>query len=187
VYCYSQTCQLAAQAALDPLSMDVNERYDLVYWNSSLHHMSDVRAALAWSKRALKPGGMLAMFEFVGPTRFQWSDRNLDYVRRFRQNLPASLRPTGNDRWTARPTIEAMIARDPSEATDSSNILPALRDLFPSAEIAMLGGALYHFGLNGIYPKLGDDDTWVFDAMLTLDDALLDMGEMHFAAAFATK
>lgn len=33
--------------------------YDLVYWKDALHHMFDARAAVQWSRRVLKPGGLL--------------------------------------------------------------------------------------------------------------------------------
>jgi len=171
----------------DAFASSPEDVYDLVYWNSSLHHMPDVHVALEWSKRALRPGGVLAMYEFIGPTRFQWSDRNLEFVRRFRQALPGHLRPPAADRWIVRPTIDEMIKRDPSEAADSANILPALLSIFPDATVTTIGGALYHFGLNGIYPKLREEDAWVFDAALAMDDALLEMGEVHFAAALARK
>jgi SAM-dependent methyltransferase len=161
--------------------------YDLVYWNSSLHHMPKARAAVEWSWKALRPGGVFAMYEFIGPTRFQWSDRNLDYVRRFRAGLPERLGAGRGGQWTRRPSVADMVARDPSEAVDSSDIIPALRSSFNNAEITYIGGALYHFGLNGVYPKIGPDDGWVFDQALLVDDLLSDLGENHFAVAIARK
>jgi SAM-dependent methyltransferase len=173
----------------DAFAAAPKETYDLVYWNSSLHHMPDVFAALQWSREVLRPGGVLAMFEFVGPTRFQWSDLNLDAIKRFRAGLPEELlyRPGRPDPWIVRPTIEEMIERDPSEAMDSGRILPAMQSVFPGAEIIPIGGALYHFGLNGIYPLLTETHKWVYDQALLVDDLLTSQGENHFAVAFGQK
>jgi SAM-dependent methyltransferase len=172
----------------NPLLRKSKRKYDLVYWNSSLHHMSDVHAAIAWSSAALKPGGIFAMYEFVGPTRFQWSDRNLHYVRRFREALPSHLyKKRAKDPWIQRPTIDQMIVRDPSEAADSSNIVPAVQKNFPDAQVTYIGGAIYHFGLNGIYGNIGPNDQWIFEQALILDDLLLEAGESHFAVCVGRK
>lgn len=34
-------------------------QYDLVFWNSSLHHMSSISEAMDWSKNILCPGGVI--------------------------------------------------------------------------------------------------------------------------------
>ena len=157
------------------------ETYDLVYWHSSLHHMMDVFAAVRWSWQVLKPGGVFVMREYTGPSRWQWTDRNLQFINRFRVALPQRLRPRKVE--LERPTIESMIKRDPSEAADSENILPAVVETFPDAEIIPLGGALYSFALRGIAPKLEPQDTWFFDILMTLDDALMDESLVTFALA----
>lgn len=158
-------------------------RYDLVYWHSSLHHMMDTRAAIEWGFEVLKPGGVFAMREYTGPTRWQLTDRNLQRIAAFRGALPAHLKP--KQIAIERRSVEWMIERDPSEAADSGNILPALRDTFPDAEVIPLGGALYVFGLQGILPRVGAEDAWFFDMAMAYDDALLDEGLV--TAAFARK
>lgn len=178
---------LANRATLvcgDAFDRPAEPEYDLVYWHSSLHHMPDAHAAVEWSLRVLKPGGLFAFWEFTGPTRFQWSDANLEITNRFRQNLPERL----SGPLRGRPSISTMIARDPSEAADSDQILPAIRNYFPDAEIIPLGGALYNNGLTGIYPKLQlPEDQWVLRQMLLVDDILIEAGENHFHAGFARK
>lgn len=159
--------------------------YDLVYWASSLHHMMDTRAALEWSHAVLKPGGVLVMHEFTGPTRWQWSDELLDCLRRFRSSLPPHLRPQNPK--IKRMSVKEMIARDPSEAADSDMILPSLKQLFPDAEIRRLGGAIFPHALKGIYPKMTEEDDWVFDMVLTLDAAFRAKGESHNTFALARK
>jgi hypothetical protein len=53
--------------------------------------MLDVEQAIAWSVASLVAGGLFAMDDFVGPSRFLWSDRMLDYASKFRAGLPDRL------------------------------------------------------------------------------------------------
>ena len=158
-------------------------RYDLVYWHSSLHHMLDARAAVEWSFDVLKPGGVFAMREYTGPTRWQLTERNYQLIDAFRGALPPHLKPKRVS--IPRRTVEWMIERDPSEAADSSNIMPAVRRVFPDAEIIPLGGALYLFGLSGILPRVGPEDSWFFEMAMAYDDAVIDEGLV--TAVFARK
>ncbi|MFN4229323.1 class I SAM-dependent methyltransferase [Parvibaculum sp.] len=169
----------------DAFATTPRNTYDLVYWSASLHHMMDARAALEWSREVLKPGGVLMVHEYTGPTRWQWSDDMLDCLYRFRAALPPHLRP--DDPSIKRPTVEQMIARDPSEAADSEAILPALKELFPDAEMRALGGAIFPHALRGIYDRMTPEDDWVFDMVLALDAAFRAKGDSHRSFALARK
>lgn len=166
----------------DAFATPVEARYDLVYWASSLHHMPDVHAALEWSRNVLRPGGMLSVWEYVGPTRWQFSDEHLRLMNAFRAALPKDIRPKNP---VQRRSVSEMIARDPSEAADSAEILPALEVQFPGAEVIMLGGGLYSHGLAGILAKLEPKHAWVFDMIMAMDAAMTD--HQVVAAAFARK
>jgi SAM-dependent methyltransferase len=169
--------------------------YDLVHWNNSLHHMLDTHSALAWSKNVLADDGLLVMDDFVGPSRFQWSDLNLRVASRFRATLPARLMFRGEDvrplsRKIVRKTVAHMIELDPSEAADSSSIIPNLREIFPGSKIVMTGGAIYHLALAGIYANLqtnNEEDLRILNMALLLDDLMIRLGESHYAVAIARK
>ena len=49
--------------------------------------MFDVNKALEWSRLILRKGGMFYMDDFVGPSRFQWSDSSLELASRIRSLL----------------------------------------------------------------------------------------------------
>ncbi len=155
----------------DPFLDTRHEIYDLVCWHSSLHHMPDAYAAVHWSREVLKPGGIFAMWEYTGPSRWQWSDRNLENVNAFRRALPSKIRP--ENLTIERPTLAQMMERDPSEAADSSNIRPAVEATFPNVEMINLGGALYSFGLRGIWPKIELGDKWFLNLALAFDQAMI--------------
>jgi SAM-dependent methyltransferase len=171
-------------------------KYDFVHWDNSLHHMFDAHAAIKWSRHVLVDRGAFVMDDFVGPSRFQWSDRNLDLVADFRARLPVRLlRKDGTDALIpvrpARKAIRKMIEMDPSEAADSARILPSIRKIFPDANIVLTGGAIYHLGLGGgIYENLdssSEEDLRILDSALELDDLAIKQGETHYAVCVAFK
>lgn len=165
--------------------------FDLVYWNNALHHMMDTTRAVRWSRDRLKDGGIFAMDDFIGPSRFQWTDTALGFARQYRASLPASMLSDPRDpskpaKPIERPTVEYMLRMDPSEAADSSSILPALHSTFSAPMVVMTGGAIYHAALNDILVNFDDDGTEL-QAALALDHALSMMGENHYAVAIARK
>ncbi|KQY45708.1 hypothetical protein ASD32_10870 [Rhizobium sp. Root483D2] len=175
-------------------ALKFSERYDLVYWDSALHHMDDTRHSIELSVNALKPGGYLVINEYVGPNRFQWRDEELRFMDAFRAALPdrffsksagARIEAT---RKVVKPTIQQMIALDPSEAPDSEAILPAIYELLPDASVWLLGGAIYHIALNDVIAnfQLPSDDALLKLAMLT-DEAVSAAGYNHFAACIYQK
>jgi SAM-dependent methyltransferase len=168
--------------------------YDLVFWDNSLHHMTDTPRAVRASSMALEPNGVFVMNDFVGATRFQWSDRQLRYSSQVRKSLSDRLlRDPRNPkvqlpRLLQRPSLDAMISLDPSEAADSERILPAIRECLPDPQIWLLGGAIYHLALNDVLANLDETaDKDFLDALLVLDSALIEMGETHYAACIAIK
>ncbi len=175
-----------------------NERddaaYDLVSWSSALHHMFDVDAALEWSHRMLRKGGVLLLDDYVGPTRMQFEAAVLEASTRFRESLPRAyledpLRPgVILPTRIERPNVALIVARDPSEAVDSSRILGSLNRHFRDVDLVYTGGAVYAVGLNDVLHNLVAAEDWdAIDRALALDDACLERGETLHAAALARR
>lgn len=173
--------------------MDPEIDYDLIYWNNSLHHMLDVDAALHWSLKHLQPGGILAMDDFVGPTRFQWTETNLLAATLARSLMTDSqlVHPgTGVQlsRQIERPNPRDLAYEDPTEAADSSSILPAISRYFPDAEVILTGGCIYHLALNDVIGHLeAEEHSDFLQSMLELDNWLVRQGQTHYAVALARK
>lgn len=175
-------------------ALELPERYDLVYWDSALHHMDDTRRSIELSVNALKPGGCLVINEYVGPNRFQWRDEEMHFMNEFRAALPDRFfsKSAGARievaRKVVKPTVEQMIAVDPSEAPDSASILPALSDILPDATVWPLGGVIYHIALNDVIAnfQLPSDEPLLKMAMLA-DEAVSAAGFNHFAACLYRK
>jgi SAM-dependent methyltransferase len=150
--------------------------YGLVFWSAALHHMQDTRACVRWSRGLLRPGGLFAMAEYVGPNRFQIDDESLATVNRVRGALPDRMFVRGSGRSHARALTRRKLAqacrKDPSEAFDSASILPGVRETFPDAEIRLAGGLLYFLALSGLYSQFdmsSQEDRGLLRDILRLD------------------
>lgn len=137
----------------DILNMDLSEStYDLVFAHHSLHHFANVGAILARAKTALKPGGLLAFEEFVGPNRFQWRPEQLQAINELLAKIPARYRKryglNAEKTRVMAPGLLRMVLSDPSEAVDSEAIMPFVRENFEIVELKNIGGtisqALFH-------------------------------------------
>ena len=164
----------------DALQRDVAGTYDLVYWEHALHHMFDVDHALAWSVRALKPGGLLVVNDYVGPTRLQWRRKEVSLVRRFlRQNQSIlDVDPRRVRHGSAFRRLKQFL-RDPSEAPQSDRI-EAAYERHTGTKINVLGGAVTHLG-GGFLNGAEDKDPEIHNRMIALDQTARDQGLSHFA------
>jgi SAM-dependent methyltransferase len=166
--------------------------YDLVFWKAALHHMPNVEEAINWSKQTLAVGGLFAMEEYCGPNHFQWTKLNLEISNRIRAALPKRLFLNSQNKEISRltPTVKkySLIEKDPTEATDSYNIVPALRKVLPHADIRVMGGSIWHLTGRQIFQNFIEEEDEVFiELLLILDDLMTLHGDFHYAAAFARK
>ncbi|WP_294622973.1 class I SAM-dependent methyltransferase [uncultured Roseovarius sp.] len=163
----------------DALEEDIVERYDLVLWLSALHHMFDVDKALEWSVRALKPGGFLLIYEYVGPTRLQWHPTETRCARRFlKENHDlVGVDPKRVRRGTTFRRYKQFL-RDPSEAPQS-NLIPAAYERHTGEAMQILGGSAIHL-CGGFVTGLEDQDPTIHDRVIALDKDLRNQGHYHF-------
>ncbi|HEX6642306.1 MAG TPA: class I SAM-dependent methyltransferase [Thermoanaerobaculia bacterium] len=154
--------------------------YDLIFSSHSLHHFMALEHVMAQVHEALTPGGLFILEEFVGPTQFQWTDRQIDVVRTLMSLLPDDLRTL---RWGAvkpyegRPTVEDVVAASPFESIRSAEIVPLFRRFFHIVEFRRLGGTLQHLLYNGIVHNFTldrADATRYVQSILDIEDALID-------------
>lgn len=183
-----QSRQLAAEAGMsdnfdehlsDAFEEDIVERYDLVFWLAALHHMFDVDQAMAWSVRALKPGGILLISEYIGPTRLQWSKAEVQQVRQFlRDNRDLiGVDPKRVRAGTLFRRFKQFL-RDPSEAPQSDLIADAY-EKHTGQKLTVLGGSAIHL-CGGFVTGLEHRDPAIHDRVIELDQTLRDQGHSHF-------
>jgi ubiquinone/menaquinone biosynthesis C-methylase UbiE len=144
---------------LNFLQQDVNQGqfgeacFDVVFAKAALHHIQNLEDAFAGMKRCLKPGGLLVAIDFFGPTRFQWSDKQLHASNWFWEHrVPPALHSNADGSQTlpiTRPSLETMISMDPSEAVRSSEIMTFLESNFKVIDNFALGGTVMNLLLYG--------------------------------------
>lgn len=176
---------------------EFDEDVDFVHWNNSLHHMLNVGEAVKWSFEILVNGGLFYMDDFVGPSRFQWTDAQLQLGTRIRHILPDTyLNDTRKpdkllNRTVLRPDSRLIEKGDPSEAADSSAILDYINKYFPDADISLTGGCIYNPVLNDVFSNIDESDEkdkTILELLLIIDDLATNSGvETLYATALAIK
>jgi len=165
----------------DVYNIEMRENhYDVVLGEQSLHHFSPLEELLLRVEKFLKPGGYFIVNEFVGPTKFQWTDRQIQAVNGLLEILPEKhkkLHDSGRIKPSVyRPGRLRMHMMDPSEAVESARIEPLLSQLFDVVEVKPYGGTILLLLLNGIAQNFLSDDKqtrdWL-DICFLIEDQLL--------------
>ncbi len=119
--------------------------FDIAFMIGSLHHALDLGRVLARVRAALVPGGVFVANEYIGPSRWQYTTLQLLLVKALLTCLPRRLRrrPDGSVKGrVGRPTIEWMLATDPSEAAHSAEIPQRFQEFFQLTHRVDFGGAI---------------------------------------------
>lgn len=131
--------------------------YDLVIFFHSLHHIENLEGILENVKTTLTKDGLLLVVDFVGPTRWQWADLQMEITQQLLDLLPDELKidlhnqvPGQIKRRISRPSIEQIINTDPSESVRSGEILEMLCREFEVLEQKSMGGTLLSLLFDGI-------------------------------------
>lgn len=171
--------------------------YDVVFGVSSIHHFEKLEHIFSEVRKALKTGGFFFLNEFVGPTKFQWTDKQLNIVNSLLQILPEKYRVNKRDGGTIktmyrRPTIEEMDSIDPSEAIRSEDILKVLPVYFEIVDKKDLGGAILPLLLQDIIGNFDYNnlqDMKLLNLLFNIEDTLMEIGEItsDFAVIIARK
>jgi SAM-dependent methyltransferase len=159
------------------------ERYDIAFFHGSLHHVRGVERVLGEVRDALKPGGLLYLDEYMGPSRSEWTDAGWGFARSAFDALPAELKN--------RPSLMIPLPLDdPSESVRSSAIRPAVHRLFSVLEERPYGGNILWF----VFPcldmaRLREDQSGALTRLIALEDHLLekDWVESYFRVIVARK
>ena len=161
-------------ANLDQLTLPATS-FDAVFVHQALHHVKNLEACLEVMARVLRPGGVLFIDEYVGPSRHEWKRSDLDRLRAAFLSLPAPAR-------RVRRLKLPVDWRDPSEAVRSSEIEPLLGERFDLVARRPYGGNL----MAPLLPNLDLDrlaepvhEAWVHSFAAT-EDGWLASGEKSF-------
>lgn len=158
------------------LNRDVlpRDRYDVVVAHSVLHHVENLEHAFTEIEGAMRADATLVVNEYVGPDRFQFSDD----VLRIMNALLRCIRP-GEVR--SRPTVEEMIANDPTEAVRASELPAFLAARFDVRERRELGGTILQHLLYGIVQDYRFEvprERGLVEMLCAIEGMLIDAGNV---------
>lgn len=152
--------------------------FDAVFFHQALHHVAALEHCLDVVLRLLRPGGILFVDEYVGPSRREWNDALIEPVRRAFAQAPVVVRRV---RRVGLPVDR----RDPSEAVRSSEIPAALHERFEAIVERPYGGNL----LAPLLPNLeldrlteSEHEAWI-DRWVAEEDNRLARGEPSYYLA----
>lgn len=128
--------------------------YDVVLFQASLHHFEDIKTFIPKVViPTLKDKGLVIINEYVGSDRVELQRNEISEIEAILSELPKKYRvrykTSSIKRSISGPGLLRMLISDPSEAVDSSSILPVLRYNFDILEEKPFGG-------NIIVPLLKD-------------------------------
>lgn len=183
--------------AADIFDVDLPESfYDVVFVEQALHHLSPLKEILLRIDRWLSPDGFFVLNEFVSLTRFQWTYRQVEAVNALLSLIPDRYKKLpdgkGTKRRILRPIRLHMILKDPSEAVESSNIVPYLNEIFEVLEFRVYGGTILHLLFANIAHNFITDEPeakrWL-QVCFEVEDLLLAAEELasDFAVAVCRK
>ena len=157
---------------------------DVVIVEGSLHHFSPLEEILNRIDETLADNGLLLVNEFVGPTQFQWTDRQLQEINQLLTEMPPRLRTRLNGtikKRVGRPSKLCIRYGDPSEAIESSRIMPLLDEIFTPIDVKFYGGTILHMLFHEIAHHFRQDDPesaeWL-QRCFDREDALTESGDL---------
>lgn len=163
-----------ARADLDRLELEPAS-FEAVFVHQALHHVRELEACLREVRRALIPGGIFYLDEYVGPSRHEWRRELLEAAEQTYQQLPKRAR--------RRRRLQLPVDwRDPSEAVRSSEIVPLLTEIFEVRERRDYGGNLFaviypHLRLEALEPAAREE---ILDRLIAAEDELLASGASSY-------
>jgi SAM-dependent methyltransferase len=176
-------------ADLERASLD-SGRYDVVIGWMALHHLRRLEHVFREVRKALRPGGIFVVNEYVGPSRFQFPRRQVARIDELLSELPVELRrtPDGSvkERYQA-PRLQEVVGHDPSEAVRSHRLLPLLRKHFVLAECIGYGGTFLNGLLQGIvhnFDPQNEEHRHALERLYAAERDAIDSGEFPSDYAF---
>jgi 2-polyprenyl-3-methyl-5-hydroxy-6-metoxy-1,4-benzoquinol methylase len=160
-------------------------KYDLMVNVASLHHVRFLFRMSHVLANALEPDGLFVHWEYVGPSRNQYSDDHLALLHAINHAMPVRFRTS----HPLRHELSTFLAGDPTEAIHSADIVHALEHHFETIEFKPLcGGLAYPLLWNNLaeFRKGDAEAAATLEWLLRLDEAVTDSGVVPTLFAFMT-
>jgi len=151
----------------------LGDAYDVVVAHSVLHHVEHLEHAYAQLERTMRPNATLILNEYVGPKRFQYSDDVLSIMNTL---LACVGQPP-----KVRPTVEEMLANDPTEAVRSDELLAFTERHFEVLERRSIGGTILQHLLYETVREFRFEvprERAILEILCTIEAMLVDKGRI---------
>ncbi|MGH7899307.1 MAG: class I SAM-dependent methyltransferase [Candidatus Binatia bacterium] len=167
------------------------DTFDLVVVIQSFHHFERIEHLAREINRALTPGGVFFLVDYIGPRFLQYSERQLAHAQPLLEALPEKYRLQIDGRVRHRITAVALDSISPDEAICSDLILGAVGRNLDVVWQYNWAGLLYPL-LEGIAFNFSEDkpeDRALTELFFNLDRVLCAAGaiEPNFTYSIATK
>jgi SAM-dependent methyltransferase len=149
------------------------DAYDVVVAHSVLHHVENLEHAYAQIEQSMRADATLIVNEYAGPARFQYSDEVQAIMNALLRCLGRAPR--------ARPSVEEMIANDPTEAVRSNEVLAFTERHFEVLERKHLGGTILQHLLYEIAEEYRFEvprERAIVEILCTIEAMLIDTGRV---------
>jgi ubiquinone/menaquinone biosynthesis C-methylase UbiE len=160
--------------------------YDFILVEQSLHHFVSLDRLMQKINKTLKRDGVFIINEFVGPDKFQWTDRQLEIANDLLSLMPNKYKIQHYDkkvrRKIYRPGLLRMRIYDPSEAVESSRIVPLASQIFDIIEDRNYGGTILQILFQDIANNFLNDETEtseLLEIICNLEDWLIRTKEIE--------
>jgi ubiquinone/menaquinone biosynthesis C-methylase UbiE len=172
------------------------ESYDVVHMNMSLHHIMRLERLVYQLRRAVKESGWLVVNEYIGPSQFQYSNKQVQVVRDLLDRLPPRLRYNAVAGYEKRqyPIFSRSYWQefDPTEACRSEDIPAVISRAFPGVIRRDYNGAILNLLLENLvtnFDKEREEDLSILRMLLAIEDYLTATGAVasQFALFVAQK
>ena len=160
-------------------------KYDVVLTEGALHHFRSIVTVLDKVRRCLKDEGIFIVNEYIGPSRFQWADSQLEAANRVLHMIPEGYRKKyfgGRiKKKIHRPGRLSMFLNDPSESAESHLIEDSIASQFRVLERKEYGGTLLQLVFKDIAHNFINEKAETKELLKTIfniEDKMLKKGEI---------
>lgn len=130
--------------------------YDFIYMSQSLHHIEELEHLYQQVNDALTDDGVFFVADYIGPTRMQWTDKQLTIMNTMLSLLPERLRLSLDNqnirKVIERTAIKDFLRIDPSEGVRAGEIFSIAQKQFDILDFRPMGlSIIYELFLNIIH------------------------------------
>ncbi len=103
----------------------IQDEFALVLGIAAIHHVENLEGFWDACAHGLRPGGAVVAQEYIGASRFQWTDAQLELGCQVLSELPCA--HTVHHSTVRRIPVEVLVELDPSEAVRSDELMSTLK------------------------------------------------------------